>query len=126
MNLSLLRCLAPLDAYRGGERSRTCIATGVDLGMAVVAAEVFVLRYLVRYLHAPHTRVRKCVCVCVCRRGTRHKLCQTRANAPSPQPTDKLHNGGGQRQRPIEGGSGGNGGHGGSEVGHVPLDVRND
>jgi hypothetical protein len=48
------------------------------------------------------------VSVCECRRGKRHKLCETRANAVSPQPTDKLDNGVGQR-RPIEGGSGGNG-----------------
>ena len=75
--------------------------------MAVVAAEVFVLRHLVRYLHGAHTRV--CVSVCVCRRGTRHKLCESLCNAPSPQPTDKLENGG--EQRPIEGGSGGHEGH---------------
>jgi hypothetical protein len=75
------RCLAPLHGYRVGERSWTCIATGVDLGMAVVAAEVFVLRHLVRYLHGAHTRVCASVCVCV---DAAHGISSVRAYATHP------------------------------------------
>jgi hypothetical protein len=67
--------------YRVGERSWTCIATGVDLGMAVVAAEVFVLRHLVRYLHGAHTRVCASVCVCV---DAAHGISSVRAYATHP------------------------------------------
>jgi hypothetical protein len=62
--------LGELDRYTG-------IATGVHLGMAVVAAEVFVLGHLVRYLLAAHVCVRTRVCVWT--RRTEYALCDTNA-----------------------------------------------